>query len=347
MRAIVVRGPSTTELIDLPEPEPGPGEIVLAIGTSGLCGTDLFKLAAERPPVGRVLGHEIVGRVSAIGPGTEGFGLGDRVVVPHHVSCGRCRLCLRGAETQCPLFKEDLLAPGGFAERVLVRQRAVERAARRLPAELADDDAVWLEPAACVLRGIDRSGVLANTADDREPRLAVIFGGGSMGLLHLLVLRAIEPSIRTIVADPRLERRQLAVRLGTHRAVEPGRKLAKAIRELSDGLGADAVFDTVGGRRLAAEAIVFLRPGGTAVLFAHAVAAEQADFELNRLFKEEKRLVGTYSGSLAEQRRIFDLLVAGALRPHPLVTDRLPLEEFAVGVERARAHQALKVVFAP
>jgi len=312
---------------------------------SGLCGTDLFKLQPGRVGAGAVLGHEIVGEVLETGAGVQRLAPGDRVAVPHHVPCGACRLCRCGAATQCAGFRENQLAPGGFADLILVRAPAVRLAARRLPAGLGDEDAVFLEPAACVLRSVDRSGIAAAAAAHGEA-VAGILGGGSMGLLHLLVLRALGLAARIVVSDPRADRRERALALGADEACPPGEALRAALQGRAPE-GADAVFDCVGGGRLSAEGIALVRPGGTVVLFAHAEPGEPPGFPLNDLFKQEKRLVGAYSGTPAEQERVFALLVSGALRPAQLVTHRLPLARFADGVALARQQAAIKVLFHP
>ncbi len=313
-----------------PRPVPGPGELLLRLRSAGLCGTDLFKLRYATAPAGTVLGHEVVGTVEALGEGVVGFLAGDRVAVPHHVACGTCALCRRGSETLCPAFRENLLEPGGFSEWVLVRERAVRRATFGLPPHVPDEAAVLLEPAACVLRGIRASRLPEMPA----PASAVILGGGSMGLLHLLVIRAVAPSVRVALVDPLEERGRLARALG---AVEIG--------EISEGV--DTVFDTAGGTAALGTALDFVRPGGTVVLFAHAAAGERAGFDLNPFFKTEGKLIATYSSGLAEQREIHRLLVSGRLDPTPLVSHRLPLSRFEEGVELSRDRRALKVLFAP
>lgn len=345
MQVVAIDAEGTPRLESREPVPPGPGELLLALRGSGLCGTDLFKLRPGGVAPGSVLGHEIVGQVIATGTEVRDFAPGDRVVVPHHVPCGTCRLCRTGAATQCAGFVENQLAPGGFSERILVRRRAVELAARRLPDGLGDDDAIFLEPAACVLRGIDRSG-LAAAAREHGEGIAAVLGGGSMGLLHLLVLRALPERLRVVVTDPLADRRERALALGADAAVAPGAELARALATWAPD-GADAVFDCVGGGRLAAEALTALRPGGTAVLFAHAEPGERPQFALNDLFKREKRLIGTYSGTPSEQGRIFEMLLSGTLRPSALVTHRLPLARFEEGVDLARRQLALKVLFHP
>ncbi len=337
-RVVSCLGGSRTALETRPLPRPGPGEILLRLRASGLCGTDLFKLEAGSAAAGQVLGHEIVGEVAALGEGAGRFRLGDRIAVPHHVPCGDCALCRRGSETLCRIFRENLLLPGGFAEYVLVRPRAVSRAARRLPEQLSDGAAVFLEPAACVLRGIQRAGL-------GPEGLAAVQGAGSMGLLHLLVLRAALPGVEVAAIDPIPERRRLALELGARDAAAPGGEARELVQRLSGGLGADAVFDTAGGPGPLEAALGLAREGGSIVLFAHAPGAARAGFELNALFKHEHRLLGTYSGALREQEEIFRLLESGRLDPSPLITHRLPLEAFEEGVALMRERRALKVLF--
>ncbi|MCD4750286.1 MAG: alcohol dehydrogenase catalytic domain-containing protein [Thermoanaerobaculales bacterium] len=97
-------------------PAPGQGEILLKLGCCGFCGTDLFKLVNRTVPEGTVLGHEPAGTVQAVGPGVDRFAIGDRVVVSHHVACGKCALCRRGSRTLCPVFKENLMDLFSFGQ---------------------------------------------------------------------------------------------------------------------------------------------------------------------------------------------------------------------------------------
>lgn len=334
-----------------PRPLPGPGEMTLRLRYAGLCGTDLFKLRHGTVPLGTVLGHEVVGTVEALGPGVTGFALGDRVVVPHHVACGVCVLCRRGAETLCPVFRENLLSPGGFSGHVLVRERAVRRAAFGLPDHVSDEAAVFLEPAACVLRGIRhaRLAEIALPAPPDESPVVAVLGGGSMGLLHLLVLKALFRDLRVAISDPLEERRALALRLGADAAGAP-EEMRTAVAALSGGLGADVAFDTVGGAGPLDAALGLTREGGTVVLFAHAPVsggAERAGFDLNPFFKSERKLIATYSSAVAEQREIYRLLATRRFDPSPLVTHRLPLSRLAEGIALANDLRALKVLLFP
>ena len=337
---IECQGGAETRVETRPLPAPGAGELLLALRVVGLCGTDLFKLHNGQATPGAVLGHELVGEIVAVGEGVNQFAVGERVAVPHHVPCGQCRLCQRGSETQCETFRENLLSPGGFAEHLVVRPRAVEQCTYKLPAQVSDEAAAFIEPAACVMRGIVRSEL-------GEANTAAILGAGSMGLLHLLLLRAYLPGVEVLVIDPVPERQAQALALGANQSTSPGHGAISAAQALTDGLGIDVVFDTVGGGPALEAALELSRQGGTVMLFAHAGDGELASVDLNAVFKYERRVLGTYSGSVREQQTVFELLTSGRFDPTPLVSHRLPLDEFSRGVELARTRKALKVLFTP
>ncbi|MCY3963474.1 MAG: alcohol dehydrogenase catalytic domain-containing protein [Acidobacteria bacterium] len=326
------------ELAEVPEPPIRTGEALVELIYCGLCGTDLYKLDDAGRTPGEVLGHEVVGRV--VESRSASLQAGDRVVAPHHAPCGDCRLCRSGAETMCPQFAENLLDPGGFSERLRLKARAVQRTVRKLDDALADEAATFVEPAACVLRGVGRAGLVGET-----PAIVVI-GAGSMGLLHLLVLRAVLPGGRIVIVEPDAGRRATARQLGADTAVPPD-----AIADLADPAkpqaGADAVFDTAGGQEAFDLALEVTRPGGRVVLFAHAARKARVTLDINAVFKTERHVIGAYSGSPAEQARVLDLLHEGALDPTPLVTHRMPLDRATEAVDLCRRREALKVLLHP
>jgi L-iditol 2-dehydrogenase len=213
MRAVVLGPSGEPELADVGEPVP-PGELVTVLAC-GLCGSDVEKIGIALP--GTVLGHEVVARTSD----------GRRIALIHHAGCGECRRCLAGHESTCEQFPEPTIVPGGFAERV--RAAGVVE----LPASLPDAVGTYLEPLACVLRGVERvpSG-----------RVLVV-GNGFIGRLFGAVL---ERRGNTVFAVDRLPQRA-------------GRA--------PDGPVDAAVVCAQGGAETAIEAV---EPGGTVLLFADA-----------------------------------------------------------------------------
>ena len=346
--SLVVCSPDQRSIVETrPLPTPTSREILLRLHFCGLCGTDLFKLQHPSSPAPQVLGHEVVGTVVWTGGDVRGISDGDRVVVPHHVACGECELCRKGSETLCREFRVNLLSPGGFSEFVLIRERGVASALKKIPADVPDEAAIFVEPGACVVRGIRRAG---HTLSESQPAnlTCLILGAGSMGLLHLLILKALSPLTRVLLSDPISERREFASSLGADVLLDPGSPTwLESVRKMSSGDGVDTVFDTVGGAATLSQGLSATREGGTVILFAHSRPGEIASFDINSVFKYERRIIATYSGSLKEQDEVFNLLQSRTLDPSPLVSHRLPFSEFDKAIELSSRHLAHKILLYP
>jgi L-iditol 2-dehydrogenase len=279
------------DLVELPEPS-GPG-LLVRVRACGLCGSDVEKLGRAAP--GSVLGHEVEGELEN----------GARVTVVHHVPCGQCERCRAGHQSTCGEFRELRIAPGGFAEQLRAGYCVP------LPESLGDLDGVWVEPLACVLRGVELVP---------EGRVAVV-GCGAVGQLWVqaLVARGRE----AVAVDPRPERAAHARELG-------------AISD--DGPVAGAVLTAHAG---ANEALRRLQPGGTLVVFA--APDEPVPLDLDAVYRKELQVVGSRSATPAYFRDAIELLPSLVL---PRVTT-LPLDRFLEGVELYRRGEVLKVVFVP
>ena len=138
MNAAVYVAPGDVALRDWPMPSIGPGELLLRMRGCGLCGSDITKIRSDQVTPPAVFGHEVVGDVVETGPGVDGFDVGDRLVVAHHVPCFACHYCRRGSPSMCRAFKTVNLDPGGFAEYLRVPAPNVRHAAFKLPKQVSD-----------------------------------------------------------------------------------------------------------------------------------------------------------------------------------------------------------------
>ena len=137
---------------EIPTPQIGPGELLVKVLASGICGSDVMEwYRIKKAP--RVLGHEIAGEIVEVGKGVDRYKMGDRVFVSHHVPCNTCQYCLNGFHTLCDTLRRTNFDPGGFAEYIRVPQINVDRGVFVLPEEVSFEDGVFIEPLACVLRG--------------------------------------------------------------------------------------------------------------------------------------------------------------------------------------------------
>lgn len=336
MLAAVFAQVGRLELREVPEPHlQGEDDVLLEVEAAAVCGTDLHIL--HDPPghpgtVGVVLGHEYVGRVVEVGPAVASVAVGDRVAVAPNLNCLLCSFCRAGLTNLCERVTTlGIFRDGGFARYSVVPARAAFRVAPEVP----PDDAVWAEALSGVVGGVRRLA-------PQPGESAVVLGAGPIGLLYIQVLRA--AGVRPIVAvEPRALRRQLALRSGAARAVDPGaEEVAAAVREALPR-GPDLVLDCVGS--VADVAIALARPGGRVLLFGQNSQA-RATIAQNEVTRRELTVLGSYASrhtfpaavTLLEQR-LLDL--------EPLVTHRLPLRELPAGLAAIAAGEAGKVVVYP
>ena len=162
---------------EIPTPKIGPGELLLRVEASGVCGSDVMEwYRIHKAPL--VLGHEIAGEVVEAGEGVTNYKVGDRVSASHHVPCNTCHYCLSGNHTACDTLRSTNFDPGGFAEFLRLPALNVDRGVYLLPDEVSFEEATFIEPLACVLRAQRRAKV--------EPgKTVLVLGSGIGGLLHI------------------------------------------------------------------------------------------------------------------------------------------------------------------
>lgn len=337
MRAAQVLAPGDVRVVEMPEPEIGPGEILVAMKAVGLCGSDVtgWYVATKAPAV---LGHETAGVVERVGAGVTHVAPGDRVFVHHHVSCGACRSCLRGDDVLCAEWRPNRLDPGGLAEKVRVEALAVSRDTLKIPDGLGLDDGALVEPVACALKAVARGRV--GPGD-----FVLVVGLGSNGvLLSLLARRA--GAVQVIGSDPDPERRRLAGGFGIEETVDPGAgDVAAFVREKTAGRGADVVFVIPTSPEAALAAIAAAAPGGRVVFYSPIAPSVVWPLAPNEPYFRDLTLVFSYSCGPSETKRALELIADGLVRADRLFTHRLPLARAAEAFRLAHAGgAALKVL---
>lgn len=337
MKAVIYHSYDDVRVEEVPLPEIGPGELLLHPAGCGLCGSDIAKIIGQvSPPV--ILGHELAGRVAAVGAGVTAFRPGERVMVSHHAPCGACHACRHGHPSMCPVFRASNIAPSGFAEFVRVPADLVQQTTLRLPDHLSDEEASFTEPLACCVRAVQRSALQAGDT-------VVVVGLGSIGLQMAQAVKALTEDVQVIGLDVILDRVILGHKLGIDRALHPGTPdLKERIDDWTDGQGVDVVILTAGGVPALTQAIDLLCPGGLLNVFAWPPGVV-APVPLEKLYHCEMTLTTSYSASPADLRTSLELLSSGKVRVDGLISHRLHFEQFHEGVELARKQQALKVFF--
>ena len=325
---------------DIPVPEIGPGELLVRIEASGICGSDVMEwYRLDRAPL--VLGHEIAGQVVAAGEGVEGFKVGDRVIAAHHVPCNTCHYCLTGHHTMCETLRRTTFHPGGFAEYVRLPAINVDRGTFLLPDSMSYEQATFIEPLACVLRGQRIAGI-------RPGQSVLVIGSGIAGLLHVLLARALGAShiVATDIDEYRLE---AARRFGANIALQAREYRPERFRKVNSGRLADLVIVCTGVISAINQGLESVERGGTILLFAPTDPGVTIPVSINDFFfRNDRTIATTYAGSPADHQTALDLIAAGTVRVDPMITQRLGLAETQEGFRLvAEATESIKVIIEP
>lgn len=338
-RALVFHRPGEMRLETVPLPHHGERGMLVRIRACGLCpGEAMDWYMARKAPL--VLGHEPVGDVVAVGSGVEGFAPGDRVFVHHHAPCMRCARCRRGDYVHCATWRRTTLIPGGMSQFAVVPPEIVAGDTLRVPPELSDEAATFIEPLATVVKSLRRSRM-------RTGDRVLVIGLGVMGMLHLLLARRLGAG-GLIGADRVPSRLERARRAGADRVVDVGREaLTDAVRDATDGEGAGVVIVGPGSVEAMQAGFDAAAPGGTLVLFTPAEPAVRWPLPVHDAYFREVTIVPSYSCGPDDTREALHHLREG-LPVEPLITHRFPLEEAVEGYRLVReATDALKIVVRP
>ena len=346
MLAAVYRAVNDVRLETVPVPQIGAGELLLRVHTCGVCGTDLKKIATGSHSAPRIFGHETSGVVAAVGSGVRQFAPGDRVVVFHHIPCRECYYCRHQTFAQCATYKKVGCTAGfepsggGFAEYVRVMGWIVEQGTVRIPDNVSFEQACFVEPVNTCMKGIE-----ALRLQPGETVLTI--GQGPIGImLSALAFRA---GASVITSDLYPERLKIAKSLGLQNTVDASNQdVVSAVREQTEGRGADAVILAVGSNGLIRPAMDAARPGGRVLLFAQTQRGEVV-VDPAAICVDEKSLVGSYSASVNLQDESVRFVMNREMDLERLISHRFPLQESPRALELAAHPQpaSMKIVIQP
>jgi L-iditol 2-dehydrogenase len=347
MRAAVYRGHSTIAVETVPTPKIGPGELLIRVESCGICHTDLKKVEHNLLPPPRVFGHETAGVVVEAGAGVEGFAVGDRVTVFHHVPCGECFYCHRKLYAQCLTYKKVGVtagfepAGGGFSQYVRVMDWIVRRGVEKFRENVPFDRACFVEP-------VNTCHKAVALVEPRPEETVVILGQGPIGLMFTMLVR--RTGARVLATDRIARRRALALRFGAEEAWDPKTtEIEPGVAARTEGRGADLVIVAASAPGLVQQAVRCSRPGSRILLFAQTSHQEQVELSGADICVGERTLLGCYSASIDLQKESARLVFSGELPVEDLISHRLPLGsiESAIQVALHPDEESLKVIVQP
>lgn len=340
MDAVRKPGPDAhrLELQSIPVPDPAPGQARIRVTGAGICGTDQHILDGDyssRPPV--TLGHEVAGRVDAVGPGVEGAWIGALVAPETAFStCGACPYCRGGRPMLCAeRISIGSGTDGGFAAAMVVPARLLHR----LPDWLDDRAAALMEPLACVCNSVlDPSRV-------QPGEHVLVSGAGPVGLLAAQVARAAGGTVTVTGTGIDAERLALAARLGfaTRNVDDPDD--AAALDALGRDRSLDVVLECAGAGPAVASALRWLRPGGRLVQMGLLGGPVSVPF--GEIVTRELTVTAGFGSSPASWRRAVRLVEERVVDLEPLVSHAYPLREHEAAFDRFARRDGLKIIFDP
>ena len=343
MKALVLKQYKQFACEEVPDPEPGPDEVLVAVKACGICGSDVHGMdgstGRRRPPI--IMGHEAAGVISRVGSRVTGWAAGDRVTFDSTIYCGRCAFCRRGLINLCDRRRvlgvscEDYRQDGAFAEFVVLPQHILYR----LPEGLAFEHAALVEPFAIALHAIRRAPPGLNDT-------VVAVGAGMIGLALVQALSCAGCG-RLIAVDIADDRLALAAKSGATHTINSSTEDAVAeILRLTQGLGADLALEAVGMAVTVDLSLRCLRKGGAVTLIGNVTP--KTEFPLQTAVTRELTIHGSCA-SQGEYPACLDMLARGDLHAAPLISATAPLAEGAAWFDRLYRKEPglLKVVLTP
>jgi L-iditol 2-dehydrogenase len=343
MQAMLMERYKHLEVVEFPEPQIGPDDLLVRVKACGICGSDIHgydgSTGRRLPPL--VMGHEAAGVVEAIGSGVKSFKPGDRVTFDSTIYCGHCFFCLRGQANLCDNRQVLGVSPGeyrrhgAFAEYVAVP----ERVSYKLPETLPFEHAAMIEAVSVAVHAVSLTPIKVGDT-------AVVVGSGMIGLLVIQALKLAGCS-RIIAVD--LENTKLAIArtLGAEETLNPSDgDVPERIRALTNGRGADVAMEVVGASATLATALNSLRKGGAATLVGNL--APKVEIPLQIVVSRQIQMIGSCASS-GEYPVCIDLLNRRSIVVEPLISATAPLSEGPRWFERLYGNEPnlMKVILQP
>lgn len=342
MKAIILNKPGDFAIKEIPTPVPQADEVLMRIVTSGICINDVRDFKGEnKHSFPRLGGHEFCGVIEKIGNGVDPakFPIGQKVVSYVMDTCKTCHICRRGMENIClnmatskTLQNPDGLSGyGGFAEYIAVKATDL----LTYPADTDFERMAFTEPLACVVNSVNQADI--HFGDD-----VLVIGGGTMGLLHVMLAKL--KGARVILSEPQLARRQKALNPGCDIAVDPVNENLRDKLFALNGHGADIIFNTTPIPAVAKEAVELTAAGGLVVMFSSIHPNTPVEVNLGKVHSFQKKIIGSANSTAADFYQAVLLIGKKIFDPSPLIEKVFPFEQFGAAIKTASQPDTYKVI---
>jgi len=335
MQAIIFPAPETIEIERVADPACGPEELIVQVATTGICGTDVHIYRNEyMSDFPLIPGHEFAGTIVEVGQDVDDFRVGERVAVDPNLYCGRCYFCRNQQANHCLNWEGvGITRSGGFAQYVA----APAKASYKLPDDITDGQAAFIEPLSCVVHALNRVRVWPGDE-------VLIFGAGPMGLLLVQALRHSGAS-QVVVVEKQPDRLALADQLGATTTIPAGSDQDAALKELAP-YGFSIVIDATGIPAVIENAFNYLKPRGQYLQFGVTPMEATVKVRPYDIFRHDWTIIGSFALCYTFEQTIA-WLSSGMIKVDPLISHTLPLTDFPQAFEQFARGQTLKVHLLP
>jgi len=339
--AAILYGQEDLRLAEIADPTPGPGEVVIQVAVATTCGTDLkvWRRGGHakmlRPPT--LFGHEAAGRIVAVGDEVQSWSVGDRVVANNSAPCFNCFFCRHQEYSLCANLTFN---NGTFAQYLKIPAPIVQHNLLPIPEGLPDAIAALTEPLACVLHGVARSNL-------KPGQRVVVLGDGAIGLMFAGVLA--QQGAKVLLFGGHELRLQVGQQLGAMQTFNYRQlpDISAAVREMTEGMGADIVIEATGIPAVWELAIACARPGATVNLFGGCPRDSKITVNTEPLHYSELTLKGVFHNTPQYVRAALSLLASRALPLELLINDQQPLQQLEQVFQDMKNRKTIKAAIIP
>jgi len=343
MTAAVLYGKERLRIEQVEVPGISKGDVLVRVRAALTCGTDVkvfrrgYHARMIQPP--SLFGHELAGDIVAMGDNVTGFELGERVVAANSAPCGECFYCKRGQDNLC----DDLLFNNGaYAEYIRIPERIVKKNMYQMPAHVSYQDAALVEPLACVLRGLEETGLKAGDT------IAVI-GLGPIGMMFVRMAKAVY-NARVIAIGRRATQLERARAMGADEVIvnSDGADVSGPVHEMTGGRGADVVIEAVGLPEVWQLAVQLLRRGGVVNFFGGCPSGTHLNLDTSLLHYSELTCKASFHHTPELIRKALDIVGRGYISAKDLVNRVEPLTNLIQVMQHLMSHNGhLKTAIIP
>ena len=339
MKAQVFRGVNQLSYEEVPVPTLEADEVLVQVRVVGLCQSDIKKIRYPLYEPPRIFGHETAGTIAAVGSQVQGWTVGQRVAVMHHIPCMRCAYCLNDNFSMCDVYKNISTSAGfnpsggGFAEYVKVPGHIVENGGLiPIPDDISFEEASFVEPTNCCLKAVKKAQIAPG-------QTVLVTGSGPIGLMFMMLVKYFgAKAIATDILPSRIEK---ALEVGAEAAFDArDPDLSAKIQALTGGMGVDVTLLAVPSDKAFFQALDCTRKGGKILFFAEFPDELTIPINPNTLYRREIDLMGSYSSSYRLQSLSADIVFNRRIDVKALISDRYPLQNLPQAVDQAIAPTA-------